>query len=101
MLPSRRNKDIYITFGKKIVVGECTDKEGKEKELTCYLKFVDSFRFMSSSLEALVKNLDKDQCKNLKKFFDDRQADLLKRKGVYPYDYVHSVDKLVERGFLL
>ena len=61
-----RNEESYITFGKEIVVGEYTDKEGKKKELKCKLKFVDSFRFMSSSLEALVKNLDKDQCKNLR-----------------------------------
>ena len=73
----------YITFGKKIVVGKYTDKEGNEKDL-CDLKFVDSFRFMSSSLEALTNNLDKDQCENLKKFFDDRQADLLKRKEKKP-----------------
>ena len=79
-----------------LVVGKYTDKEGNKKNLTCDLKFVDIFRFMASSLEALVKNLDKDQCKNLKKFFDDSQMDLLKRKGVYPYDYVDSVDKLAE-----
>ena len=56
--------------------------------------FVDSFRFMSSSLEALTNNLNKDQCKNLKKFYGDRQLDLLKRKGVYPYDYVDSVNRV-------
>ena len=34
---------------------------------------------------------------NLKKFYPDpRKFDLLKRKGVYPYDYVDSVDKLAE-----
>ena len=30
-----KNSENYITFGKNIVVGEYTDKEGKEKELTC------------------------------------------------------------------
>jgi len=90
-----KNEESYITFGKQIVVGEYTDKYGmKLGKTTCELKFVDSFRFMSSSLEALVKNLDRDQCKNLKKFYGERHLDLLKRKGVYPYDYVDSVDKL-------
>ena len=61
------------------------------------MRFIDSFRFMSTSLDALIKNLDQEQCKNLMKFYSDpMKFDLLKRKGVYPYDYVDSVDKLVE-----
>ena len=56
------------------------------------MRFIDSFRFMSTSLDALIKNLDPEQCKNLKKFYSDpRKFDLLKRKGVNPYDYVDSV----------
>ena len=52
---------------------------------------------MPTSLNALIKNLDPEQCKNLKKFYPDpRKFDLLKRKCVYPYDYVDSVDKLAE-----
>jgi len=52
---------------------------------------------MGLSLDALIKNLDPEQRKNLKKFYPDpRKFDLLKRKGVYPYDYVDSVDKLAE-----
>ena len=64
------------------------------------IRFIDSFRFMSTSLDALIKNLDPKQCKNLKKFSSDqRKFDLLKRKGIYPYDYVDSVDKLAESYF--
>jgi len=45
----------------------------------------------------LSKNLLKDQCKNLRKFYaEERQFNLLRRKGVYPYDYVDSVDKLTD-----
>jgi len=52
---------------------------------------------MPTSLDALIKNLDTEQCKNVKKFYSNpRKFDLLKRKGVYPYDYVDSVDKLAE-----
>ena len=59
--------------------------------------FYYSFRFIELSLDALIKNLDPEQCKNLKKFYrDPRKFDRLKRKGVYPYDYVDSVDKLAE-----
>ena len=55
---------------------------------------------MGLSLDALIKNLDPEQCKNLKQFYPDpRKFDLLKRKGIYPYDYVDSVDKLAESYF--
>ena len=57
---------------------------------------------MGLSLDALIKNLDPEQCKNLNKFYPDpRKFDLLKRKGVYPYDYVDSVDKLLEKQLFL
>jgi len=52
---------------------------------------------MPTSRDALIENLDSELCKNVKKFYSDpRKFDLLKRKGVYPYDYVDSVDKLAE-----
>ena len=52
---------------------------------------------MGLSLDALIKYLETEQCKNLKKFYSDpRKFDLLKRKGVYPYDYVYSMDKLAK-----
>ena len=51
---------------------------------------------MSSSLANLAKNLSKEQCKNLAKFYKGKRLDLLLRKGVYPYDYVDSLDKLKE-----
>ena len=50
----------------------------------------------------MIKNLDPEQCKNLKKFYTDpRKFYILKRKGVYPYDYVDSVDKLLETALPL
>src|ERR1043165_5429652 len=51
---------------------------------------------MPSSLDALSRNLSKEQCKNLGKQFSGKQLDLLLRKGVYPYDYVDGVERLNE-----
>ena len=51
---------------------------------------------MASSLNALSKNLNKDQYKNLKSVYFGKQADLLLRKGVYSYDHIDSVDRLSE-----
>ena len=51
---------------------------------------------MSSSLDTLTSNLAKDQFTNLNSIYEGEQLDLLMRKGVYPYDYVDSLDKLSE-----
>ena len=62
------------------------------------LRFIDSFQFMSSSLEKLVSNMyneSKDQFKLMAKEFE-MDCEFLLRKGVYPYDYVDSPEKLHE-----
>ncbi len=42
-------------------------------------------------------NLDKDNFfKNLRKFYKGDKFKLLKRKGVYPYDYTDSLERLDE-----
>ena len=62
------------------------------------LRFIDSFQFMSSSLESLVSNLAAeglDKFKLLSKFVvNENQRRLLLRKGVYPYDYMDSPKKM-------
>ena len=58
-----------------------------------HLTFIDSFQFMSSSLEKLVNNLPRDSLKYTSKVFKGKKLDLIARKGVYPYDYMDSFDK--------
>ena len=50
-----KNKEDYITFSIKVVVDKYVDKNGVEKEIE--LRFIDSFKFMSSSLDSLTTNL--------------------------------------------
>ncbi|XP_054259555.1 uncharacterized protein LOC128984277 [Macrosteles quadrilineatus] len=57
------------------------------------LRFLDSFKFMSSSLDALTKNLQKDQFTHTAKYFNESELNLVLRKGIYPYDYMDSEDK--------
>ncbi len=52
---------------------------------------------MACTLGTLVDNLDKDSCKNLRKFYKGEKFELLKRKGVYPYDYMDSPEKLSDK----
>ena len=75
---------------------EYIDKGGKIRKIKREIRFIDNYRFMSGSLDALSKNLKKDQFKNIGKFYSRKKLDLLLRKGVYPYDWVDSVDKFYE-----
>ena len=64
------------------------------------IRFIDSFKFLQLSLSKLVENLVKNKnpsdFKNLNKVIKNNSS-LLTRKGVYPYDYVTSINKLKER----
>ncbi|XP_067126115.1 uncharacterized protein [Centruroides vittatus] len=73
------NEERYLSFSKKI---------GKMK-----LTFIDSFRFMASSIDKLSSNLKKEQFRETSKFFPNHLLDLVIRKGVFPYDYMDSWEK--------
>ena len=90
------NEEKYITFTKNIIVGQYTNKKGEVKDKTFKIVFKDSLKFMSSSLEALVKNLPKDGFINLLKYFTPEQVELIKQKGFYPYEYIDSIEKFNE-----
>ena len=87
------NEEKYISFSKTIVTGQYTNKKGEIKDKTFKIVFKDSLKFMSSSLGALVNNLPKDAFKNLLKYFTPKQAEILKQKGFYPYEYMNSEKK--------
>ena len=55
------NEEKYISFSREVIVDKF-EKDGKEVSVKRELQFIDSFRFMASSLDALSKNLHKDQC---------------------------------------
>ena len=61
-----------------------------------HLTFIDSFQFMSSSLEKLVSNLPKESFEYTSQKFKNNEFDLMVRKGVYPYDYMNSFEKFNE-----
>ena len=87
------NEEKYISFSKTIKTGYYTNKKGEVKDKTFKIVFKDSLKFMSSSLGALVNNLPKDAFKNLLKYFTPKQAEILKQKGFYPYEYMDSIEK--------
>ena len=89
-----KNKEDYISFSIKVPVDGYIDKNGEEEDKLIELRFIDSFKIMSSRLDSLTKNL----VSGAKKLFgfedySELQYDLLTRKGVYPYEYVNSWDR--------
>ncbi|KAB0790197.1 hypothetical protein PPYR_15471, partial [Photinus pyralis] len=88
------NKEKYISFSKHIVVDQIVENE-VPKNLIWRIRFVDSFRFLASSLNVLAKNLSDSECTEITKFFGSgREFELIRQKGVFPYSFVDSYDKL-------
>ena len=108
-IPSTEEK--YISFSKYIKVGEYRirkkDKEGNfiKRDINFEIRFIDSYKFLKSSLEQLVKNLKKkkenedddedEYFYSIKQDFKNN-IDLVTKKGVYPYDYVSDFSVLAE-----
>ena len=90
------NEEKYISFSKTIITGQYKNKQGEIKNKTFKIVFKDSLKFMSSSLGALVNNLPKDAFNNLLKYFTPEQAEILKQKGFYPYEYMDKVERFKE-----
>ncbi|XP_044578946.1 uncharacterized protein LOC123261418 [Cotesia glomerata] len=80
------NKERYISFTKSV------------KNTSVSLRFIDSFRFMASSSEKLASYLDdKDKQITRLHYPDPDKFKLAIRKGVFPYEYIESIDRLDER----
>ena len=90
------NEERYISFTKSIEVGHYTSKEGENKPLHHKIRFIDSFKFMAESLDSLVNNLPEDAFNNLKRYYTGDKLSLVMRKGVYPYEYMDSLERLKE-----
>ncbi|RLU19263.1 hypothetical protein DMN91_007820 [Ooceraea biroi] len=62
-----------------------------------HLRFIDSFKFLSSSLDKLSSYLNNDKLRIVRSEFAKLSADdcdLLTQKGVFPYEYVDCAEKL-------
>lgn len=83
------NKEKYISFTKHI------------KGSKINYRFIDSFRFMPTSLEKLAQYLGDEKpitiCKFEKEGLPMEKIKLLMEKGIYPYDYTTSFETLNEK----
>jgi len=89
LLPLTKEK--YISFTKNV---QSTADNGKN---SVKLRFIDSYKFLNTSLDKLASFLSKDKLKIARSEFSKlstEEFDLLTRKGVFPYEYIDCVDKL-------
>ena len=92
-----KNVEDYISFSIKVEIDKYVDTDGNERPREIELRSIDSFKFMSSSLDSLVNNL----AKGGHRFwgfeeYSDEQRELLIRKGIYPYEYMDSWNRFSE-----
>ena len=90
------NEERYISFTKNIEVGSYMNSEGETKPKSHKISFIDSFKFMAASLDSLVNNLPEDAFNNLKRYYTGDKLSLVNRKGVYPYEYMDTLERLKE-----
>ena len=95
----------------EVLVDKYIGRQEVYKEKFMELRFIDSFKFMATSLDLLVKNLvgctlpggnggdsrasAGQRLAGFEKYLES-QYKLLTRKGIYPYEYMMSWDKFEE-----
>ncbi|XP_011700257.1 PREDICTED: uncharacterized protein LOC105457338 [Wasmannia auropunctata] len=94
LLPITKEK--YISFTKYV---NSTEETENNRKICIQLRFIDSYKFLSGSLEELASYLDKEKLRIMQREYPNlatEDFDLLKRKGVFPYEYIDCVEKLKE-----
>lgn len=83
-----KNKENYISFTKFVPLSDNN---------YIAIRFVDSFKFLGTSIEQLAKNLEKDDFVYLRENCEnDVQFSLLRQKGIYPYEYMSNWNRYDE-----
>ena len=78
MIPNKMEKYMAFMLGKHLV-------------------FINSLQFMNSSLDKLARNLPNNAFKYISEDIEsEKKLNLLKQKGIYPYDYMDSFEKFNE-----
>ena len=94
----------FVGYDSHLIVKALEEKHGStrvipnnmEKYLSLsvgQLRFIDSLQFLNASLDSLVKNLEVNDLKYTKQEFpNSEEFDLIKEKGIFPYDFLDSMN---------
>ena len=87
-----------MTFG--VLIKTVTGKDRKVRKTYENLRIIDSFKFLTTSLEKLVANLPASAFTLFDSMFDSDQSvdslNLIKEKEIYPYTYMTDHSKFAE-----
>ena len=101
------DKPVTVTDGG--ISGICQNMEKLISFSWGQFRFVDSYAFLSLSLDRLVTNTPKEDLRVVRKPYyypwalrpirqlGEKKFDLVTRKGVYPYEYMDSMDRFDEK----
>ena len=95
VVPSTSEKFISLQIGVHIKTSQ--NKKGVWTSQYEYIRLLDSFKFMNTSLDKLVQNLPADQFTLLDQHFEmwpDSSVNMLKQKNSLPYCYIDNFEKL-------
>ena len=98
VIPSTDKKYISLSIG--VLIKTIKRKNGSEQKVFEYLRFIDSCKFLNSSLQKLVDNLPAEKMSILNKYFaneTEEQRCLIRQKGFYPYSYMTGREKFAEK----
>ena len=91
--------ETFISFSVNMPVGSYTKKCGKTVKLFQSMRFLDSYQFVSQSLEILQKHSKRATSYYSRKFFSNIPEQLfckLTQKGLFPYSFLGSFAELDE-----
>ena len=88
------NKPVTVTDGG--ISGICQNMEKLISFSWGQFRFVDSYAFLSSSLDRLVQNTPKQNMSITRLYIEQAKFNLITRKGVYPYEYMDSFERFEE-----
>ena len=97
-----KSQEDFVSYSKMINVTNILVK-GEEKIWRYEIRFFDSYKFLNYKLEDLAKNLPPERKHNVRKWivdefgkFYEKAFNLMQRKGIYPYEYMNSWERMDE-----
>ena len=83
----------YISFSIKVEVDKYVDREGNERMKEMELRFIDSIKFMSSSLDSLINNLAKGSHKfwGLRTIIEANESCLLEKESSHMNTWIVGI----------